>query len=167
MKKKLKPVKPIIWFTGLPGSGKTKLSSSIYNYLKKKIKIKLIDGDKFRNSIKNFNYDQKSRNIVGNKKLALAKRINLQGNIVLVSGVASNKIWRKKTKLRCKNLYEIYLKCPIRVLKLRNKKIYKIINKPFKYEEGDSVDLIVDTNKLLKHQSTNKVLRFLKRKKLI
>ena len=41
----------IIWFTGLSGSGKTTLSNQLYSFLKKKdssIKIKVLDGDKFR-----------------------------------------------------------------------------------------------------------------------
>jgi len=39
----------IVWFTGLSGSGKTTLSTYISKYLrKKKFKVRLLDGDKFR-----------------------------------------------------------------------------------------------------------------------
>ena len=52
--KKKTNLKPIIWFTGLPGSGKTTISQLFYRLLKKKKykKIKLIDGDKFRKKLK-------------------------------------------------------------------------------------------------------------------
>ena len=54
----------IVWFTGLSGSGKTTLSIIIARKLKKKYKVKRIDGDLFRkkNNIKIFNRKEITQN---------------------------------------------------------------------------------------------------------
>lgn len=156
---------PIIWFTGLQGAGKTTLSKSVYKKLKKdKFKIKLIDGDKFRKKIKNFSYTNKARNQVGDKKLEYGIKFNQKGYIVLISGVAANKQWRKKIKTNNNNLIEVYIKCPLKVLRLR-KKIFH--SKPFfisKYEEGNTADITIYSNKKKKINAANKVIKFIKKK---
>ncbi len=49
----------IIWFTGLSGSGKSTLSLSLSKILlKKKYKIKCIDGDDFRKKNKNNSFSK-------------------------------------------------------------------------------------------------------------
>ena len=56
---------------GLQGSGKTTISNKLKLSLKKRglKKIKVIDGDYFRNIIKNYKYDSKSRKYVGEKNI--------------------------------------------------------------------------------------------------
>lgn len=99
--KKFLNFKPcIIFFTGLSASGKSTLCILLKDKLKK-LKITNVvnlDGDLFRKKIKDFNYENKSRNKIGDLKIKLGNEYKLQGNIVLISGIAHNKSWRKKQK---------------------------------------------------------------------
>ena len=64
----------ILWFTGISGVGKSLIASYIYKKLKKKIKnIIHIDGDKFREMLKNdLGYTLKDRNKNAERILILA-----------------------------------------------------------------------------------------------
>ena len=92
--------KYILWFTGLPGSGKTALSKKLHQDLKKnKIKSKVIDGDSFRKKITNRKYDDKSRESIGYLKIKEAIRYYDKGYFVIVSGVAYKKKMEKRFKI--------------------------------------------------------------------
>jgi adenylylsulfate kinase len=157
--------KPIIWFTGLPGSGKTTISKAFYKLLikEKYKKIKLIDGDKFRKKIKNFNYSKLDRNKVGDSKIKFGKKFNLKGYIVLISGVASSKNWRRKIKKKNSNLIEIYIKCSNKILRKRKKNLYHE-NKIEKYQEGNTKDIIVNSQIQNSLESAKKIFKYLIKK---
>ena len=163
----------IIWFTGISGSGKTALSL----FCKKKIKykIKVIDGDLFRKKLSNFNYDLESREKIGYKKALFAKKLYKQGYSVIVSGIGHKKKWRKKIRkiIAIDNYFEIYLKCPINICRIRKKKFYEKFNtkqivgqsgEKFKYEEYKECDLKILTHKFTLNESFKKIFNFLKKK---
>lgn len=167
----------ILFFTGLSNSGKTTLTKLLYNFIRKSNKIKIIniDGDRFRKKIRNFDYDNKSRVLVGNQKIKFATMLRKKGYNVIVSGVAPDKKWRKKNK-KIINFFEIYLSCSFKETLKRNKlqtkkaflnKNQNIIGRNHPYEEGYSKDLTINTSKLNKIESIKKITRFLKKKKLI
>tara|TARA_Y100000590_G_C15662836_1_gene993345 strand:- start:1131 stop:1679 length:549 start_codon:yes stop_codon:yes gene_type:complete len=175
-KKSIIKKKPfIIWFTGLSSSGKTTLSIS----LKKKLfnlgykNLKLIDGDLFRKKILNFKYDLKNREKIGILKARLAKKYQKEGKIVIVSGIANKKKWRSDIKSNMSNFIEVYTKCPISVCKKRDKaknykkaqigKISNFIGINEKYEEGNSVDLKINTGQLTVSGSLIKIINYLKK----
>lgn len=160
--------KSIFWFTGLPGSGKTVLSKKLYDFLKKKkIKTKIIDGDKFRKKISNINYDDYSRENIGFLKIKQAIKFFDKGYFVIVSGVAYKKKWRTDLRKICKNrsYKEIYLKCSIKECIKRNiylnksKDLFKKNN--YKYEEYQNFDLKIKTNCLDLNNSYIKLLKFI------
>ena len=96
--------KSILWFTGLPGSGKTALSKELYENLKtNKIETKIIDGDSFRKKIINRNYDDYSREAIGLLKIKEAIKYYDKGYFVIVSGVAYKKKWRNDLRNFCEN----------------------------------------------------------------
>lgn len=176
--KQINKIKPfIIFFTGLNNSGKSTLSK----LLKSKLNtlgyknIKNIDGDIFRKKIKNFFYDKKSRNLVGSRKLKLARKLLKKGFIVIVSGVAPDKKWRQKKKKNIKNLFFIYLKCSfkesLRRNKIKNKNFFtnkiNLVGKNQKYEQSNDNDIIINTEKLSQNKSINKIINFFSKKKLI
>jgi len=147
--------KVIIWFTGIPGSGKTALSKKLYNFLKiKNKKIKLLDGDIFRKKIKNFKYDIKNRKKVGQMKMSMANKYYDKGYIVIVSGVAHKKKWRKDQRKTAnpRNYEEIYLKSSISKCMKRKQQI-KNYHKLFKsnYEEYSNFDLKINTEEKIKN----------------
>lgn len=160
----MKIKKVIIWFTGIPGSGKTVLSSKFYAYLKRKNKkIQLIDGDIFRKKIKNFKYDLLNRKKVGEKKIRMANKYYDKGYIVLVSGIAHKKKLRNDLRKFAgeRNYEEIYLKSSINVC-LKRKKQLNDYNKIFKnkYQDHKNYNLKINTEKELK-SSFNKLKNYI------
>ena len=160
--------KSILWFTGLPGSGKTALSKELYENLKtNKIKTKIIDGDSFRKKIINRNYDDYSREAIGLLKIKEAIKYYDKGYFVIVSGVAYKKKWRNDLRNFCENrsYKEIYLKCSINecikrnMILNKNKELLK--KKSYNYEEYKHFDLMIDTECLSLYKSFNKFLELI------
>ena len=176
-KYKFKPF--IIFFTGISASGK----STICLNLKKKFKkfgfkkVKNIDGDYFRKKLQNFNYKNISRDKVGDYKISIARKFFKKKYIVLVSGVAHKKSWRKKIKETNKDYFEVYLKCSVKICEKRDYKKQYIkaksgvinnfigVNEP--YQVGRTNDLTINTSSLSIAKSINKVLNFLIKKKYV
>jgi adenylylsulfate kinase len=160
--------KSILFLTGLPRAGKTALSKKLYENLKKnKVKVKNIDGDKFRKKITNRNYDDQSRESIGRLKIKEAIKYYDKGYFVIVSGVAYKKKWRKDLRKLCENrLYkEIYLKCSIDECIKRNMFLNKnedlLKKKTYVYQEYKSFDLMIDTEYVSLYTSFNKISKLI------
>tara|TARA_B100000768_G_scaffold156552_1_gene154175 strand:+ start:57 stop:578 length:522 start_codon:yes stop_codon:yes gene_type:complete len=160
--------KSIFFLTGLPGAGKTALSKKLYENLKKnKVKVKNIDGDKFRKKITNRNYDDQSRESIGRLKIKEAIKYYDKGYFVIVSGVAYKKKWRNDLRKLCENrLYkEIYLKCSINECIKRNMLLNKnedlLKKKTYAYQEYKSFDLMIDTEYASLYTSFNKISKLI------
>lgn len=143
----------ILWFTGLPGSGKTALSRKLSNHLKKlKIKNIVIDGDNFRKKILNFKYDDLSREYIGYMKLRKAIDYYDKGYFVIISGVAYKKKWRDNIRVFSGNrrYKEIYLDCSVENCIKRNKEQNKnkLLQKSsnYKYEKSRNFDIKLKTD---------------------
>jgi adenylylsulfate kinase len=158
----------ILWFTGLPGSGKTSLSKKLHETLKKnKIRSKVIDGDNFRKKITNRNYDDSSREAIGYLKIKEAIKYYDKGYFVIVSGVAYKKKWRNDLRNFCedRSYKEVYLKCSINecikrnISQNKNKDLLK--KKKYIYEEYKKYDLKINTDRLDFYKSYNKLLKFI------
>ena len=162
----------IVWFTGLSGSGKTTLSNFISRQLKKKHKVKKIDGDLFRkkNRIKVFN----KKKIIKNNLLIIKyiDKVRNEYDYIIVSVISP----LKKTRIRAKkqfgkNYFEVFTKCNLNTLIKRDtKKLYekarkKIIknligyNSKIKYEKTTYKKIIVNTAIETINQSAKKFLK--------
>tara|TARA_B100000965_G_scaffold406174_1_gene443705 strand:+ start:1655 stop:2164 length:510 start_codon:yes stop_codon:yes gene_type:complete len=166
----------IIWFTGLSGSGKTTLTYKLYKIFKKKIKVKIIDGDNFRRQKKNkkfskFEIIQNNLSIIN-----YIKKIYFDFDMILVSVISPIKLTRLKAKTIFKNnYYEVYLDCKISSLEKRDTKgLYakaklKIIknligyNSKIKYENSNYDIIKIKTDKLSISQSVKKILYEIKK----
>tara|TARA_B100000989_G_C19470928_1_gene440645 strand:- start:552 stop:1070 length:519 start_codon:yes stop_codon:yes gene_type:complete len=167
----------IIWFTGLSGSGKTTLSNQLYSFLKKKdssIKIKVLDGDKFRKKNKKNSFSKKSiikNNLeIINYITTVIKKYDFIFVSVISPLLRTRKIAKKKFQ---EDYYEIYIKCPVKVLILRDtKNLYKLalekklknligFNSYIKYEKSDYRVLTVNTNILSKKKSLDKIINYI------
>ena len=176
-KKKLKPF--ILWLTGISASGKSTLGDEFQKKIYKYgyMNIKYIDGDQFRKEIKNFSYDKHSRDQVGDEKLKVAKKYIRKDYAVIVTGIANNKNWRANAKLKNKNLIEVYLKCPVNKCVQRdpkgqykralNRELKNFVGVTEEYEEGETADLTIETNKLSVEESLGKIMKLLKNKNII
>ena len=92
--------KKVIWFTGLPGSGKTTLAIALRNYLvKRKCMCVFLDGDDLRSGLcSDLNFSQKDR-LENIRRIAEIAAIMLkQNDYVIVATISPNNIIRNLAK---------------------------------------------------------------------
>ena len=155
MKKNNKGI--LIWVTGLSGSGKSFTAKKIKKKLnEKKIKSILINGDDLRKIFKLNKYDNQSRLAYAFSYSLLCKKITDQGINLIISTIAMFDVIRKWNKKNIKNYYEVYLKTPYRLIKIKNKKKLYLPKNP---------DFIIKNN--LKNQDNEINLLFSKIEKII
>ena len=148
-----------IWFTGVSASGKSTLSERLYNDLQELgiINVELLDGESVRDMLKNHSFDKSSREKIGIQKARIALELNKQGKIVLVSGIAHKKRWRKDIRKMIDNYFEVYLKCSVKECSKRDYKnnydkafsgkLENFIGVSEQYEESDEYDLVLHTGR--------------------
>lgn len=162
----------IVWFTGLSGSGKTTLSNYISKkLLKKKYKIKKIDGDIFRKINKEKKFNKIS--IIKNNMAIIdyVNKIKEKYDYIIVSVISPLKKTRTYAKRKFgKNYFEVYTKCNLNVLIKRDtKQLYKKakedlikdligFNSNIKYEISNYKKIVVNTAKENISTSVKKVL---------
>ncbi len=150
---------PTIWFTGLSASGKSTLSERLYNDLQKLgvTNVELLDGESVRDMLKNNSFDKSSREKIGIQKAKIALELNKQGKIVLVSGIAHKKRWRKDIREMIDDYFEVYLDCDVKECSKRDYKgnydkafsgkLENFIGVSEQYEESDEYDLVLHTGR--------------------
>jgi len=155
----MKSIHPItIWFTGLSASGKSTLSEILYNKLKDvNVDVELLDGESVRDMLKNYQFDQDSREQLGLQKAKIALELNRQGKVVLVSGIAHKKKWRSDIRKIIGNYFEVFLNCDVKDCASRDYKgnyskalsgqLKNFVGVDEMYEESDECELVLHTGR--------------------
>lgn len=101
----------IIWFTGQPGAGKTTLALKTIDYYKNKepnMQIVHIDGDNLRKITHNFDYSLEGRKKNIDNVHTIARFMEYQGALVVISVVAPLRSMRDSLK-KTNDVIEIYV----------------------------------------------------------
>lgn len=159
--------KKVIWFTGLPGSGKTTLAIALRNYMiKKKYTCVFLDGDDLRAGLcSDLKFSQKDR-LENIRRIAEIASIMLkQNDYVIVATISPNNIIRNLAKkiIGINSFYLVYLStslstCIARDVKGHYKKALKGKIKNFTGINADFAapkrfNLKIDTSLLTIHDS--------------
>ncbi len=173
-RKKVDPF--VLWFTGLPLSGKTTIADLVYKKLSKNNKILLqrIDSKDIRTMIPEIGYT-KSERILHLKRVAYLIKILQNNSIsVIASFVSPYKEIRDFLRNNTKNFVEIYVKASIEECKKRDLKgLYEKaelgeiknftgIHEP--YEEPENPEILLDTENYNPDQLADIVVDYVKRK---
>ena len=149
----------ILWFTGLPCSGKTSLSQQLEQvFSSNNFELKVLDGYALRkNSSKNFGYSPKDRQKHNMWVAEKAYEIYKTGTPVCVALISPYLETRKEIKNKYENVLEVYVKCDLEICKQRDVKgMYrKALNGEIKnftgvdapYEKPEKPEIIVETDK--------------------
>jgi adenylylsulfate kinase len=164
-----------IWLTGLSGSGKTTLAQLLAElFLKKGIKVIVLDGDHLRKGInKNlgFSIDDRSENI--RRASEISKLFNENGITTINAFICpTNELRKQASAIVGESHYiEIYLDASLEIcekrdpkglyLKCRKGEIKEFtgINSPF--ETPDNPDFIIKTDKDLPEVSANRLFELI------
>lgn len=166
-----------VWFTGLPGSGKTAISSRTLKILKNRgIDVKILQLDEIRRVLTpDPKYTDDERDIVYASLGYMAKLLNESGVNVFIDATANKRKYRDKAREIIPQFAEVYVRCSLEVCMEREAKrkaafspkgIYKKsgqtgatvpgVNVP--YEEPLEPEIVVDSDKMTANQGAQKVV---------
>jgi adenylyl-sulfate kinase len=169
----------VIWFTGLPCSGKTTIADKVAEILKgERLKVERLDGDIVRQGLTRdlgFSKEDRDKNI--ERVTFVAKLLSRNGVAAIVSFVSPYRERRDLARKETTNFIEVYAKCSVEeCIKRDVKGMYKKalrgeikdftgVNDP--YEEPLNPELIIETDKVNVKESVDKVVNKLKELRLI
>jgi adenylylsulfate kinase-like enzyme len=144
----------IVWLTGQPGSGKSKLAKLLYDKYSKSNPCIIIDGDDLRQKTGNFDYSKEGRDKNINNAQLLARFLYHSGYVVIVALVSPYKDLREQFKKEFgDNIYEVYVHCN----DLRGKEEYHVAN----YEQPTMNYLDLNTTTENPNQSAKKIISYI------
>ena len=164
-----------VWFTGLPGSGKTAIASRTATLLEKNgIKVKILQLDEIRRVLTpNPRYTDEERDIVYASLAYMAKLLTECGVNVFIDATANRIRYRDAARSIIPQFAEAFIRCPIEVCMEREaqrkaafspKGIYKRsthvganvpgVNVP--YEEPFDPEIVIDSDKMSSYECAQK-----------
>jgi adenylylsulfate kinase len=171
----------LIWFTGLPASGKSTIAHALEKELfDRGIRSYVLDGDNIRhglNSDLGFSREDRKENL--RRVAELSKLFVDAGVVVLAAFVSPFREDRKYVRdiLGDESFFEFYVKCSPEICEHRDPKgqykkaregvikNYTGVSAP--YEEPEKPDLVLNTEELPVEESVEKILKFLDSRKFI
>lgn len=166
----------IVWFTGLPSSGKSTLAGEVQKKLMEKgVKTYILDGDNIRTGLckgLGFSEEDRAENI---RRIGEVSKLFVDAGVVTLSAFVSP--YRKDRNMVRElveegEFVEVFVSCPVEECEKRDVKgLYKKarageikgftgIDDP--YEEPLKPDIVIETNKERLEESTEKICSFLK-----
>ncbi|MBD3426552.1 MAG: adenylyl-sulfate kinase [Candidatus Omnitrophica bacterium] len=146
----------VMWFTGLPSSGKTTLANETYDYLiSRGCRVEKLDGDVVRSVFPNTGFSRQDRETHIRRVGFLASLLEKNGVIVISSFVSPYEESRRFVRGICKNYVEIYVstsleECEKRDVKglyakARRGEIKSFTGIDDPYEPPEMPDIVVNT----------------------
>src|SRR5713101_5969898 len=117
-----------LWFTGLSGSGKSTLSRLMEVRLRAYgAKVELLDGDVVRENLsKGLGFSKEDRDENIRRIGFVCELLSRNGVIALAAAISPYRAVREEIRARIPNFVEIYVDCPLEVVKGRDVKgLYK------------------------------------------
>jgi len=168
----------LVQLFGLSGAGKTTLAHSVKKELSdKNLKVEIIDGDEYRKVIcKDLSFSQNDR-IENIRRLGFVGNILARnGVIAILSAINPYEVARNELKTLYKNVYSVWLECPVGELIARDTKglyhrallpdshpdkIHNLTGINDTFEVPENPDLIINTSETKIDEATNKLVKFI------
>jgi adenylyl-sulfate kinase len=117
-----------VWFTGLSGSGKSTVSSLLYQRLRADgAKVELLDGDVVRTHLsKGLGYSREDRDENIRRIGFVCELLSRNGVIAIAAAISPYRELRRSIRAHIPNFVEVFMECPMDVLIGRDVKgLYK------------------------------------------
>ena len=108
----------VIWFTGLPCSGKTTLSRMVEQHLRQLgARVEVLDGDVVRTHLsKGLGFSKADRDENIRRIGFVCELLARNGVIAIAAAVSPYREVREQVRSRIRNFVEVYVECPLEVL---------------------------------------------------
>ena len=160
---------PVLWFTGLSGSGKSTIAVRVHAELVRRgVDVEYIDGDALREVFPNTGFTRAQREEHLRRTGYMASRLAAHGVTVVASFVSPYRESRDFIRRQCSNFVEIYVATPLEECERRDVKglyararrgeIKNFTGIDDPYEPPRSPEMTLDTRVLSVDESVAKVL---------
>src|SRR5882672_432871 len=117
-----------VWFTGMPGAGKTTSASLLEQRLRALgASVEMLDGDVVRTRLsKGLGFSKEDRDENIRRIGFVCELLSRNGVIAIAAAISPYRAVREEVRGRIENFVEVYVECPIEVLAERDVKgLYK------------------------------------------
>ena len=106
-----------VWFTGLPGSGKSKISKIVCEMLTDNgITCERIEMDAIRKQyVRNPEYTDEERDFVYEKLVDFAEKGVKSGKNIIIDATAHKRLYREMARKKIKRFIEVMVRCPLSI----------------------------------------------------
>ncbi len=169
---------PVIWFTGLPGAGKTTIGSKLRDELRRRGEtVLLLDGDDLRSTLnRDLDFTEQGRKENIRRASEVSMLLHRNGIIALCSFITPTESIRKIVRDIVPEdvLIEVYISTPLEICekrdskglyrKVREGKIKEFTGIDAPFEIPINPDYVLDTSNISLEDSITSLLEFLKQK---
>jgi adenylyl-sulfate kinase len=159
-----------IWFTGLPSSGKSTLARKVEGILLERgLNVEVLDGDEVRENLsKGLGFSKEDRDTNIRRIGWVCKVLSRNGVAAIAAAISPYRSVRDEVRGSMDRFVEVYVKCPVDVLKDRDVKgLYKKalageikgftgVDDP--YEAPEKPEVLVETDKESEDESVGKII---------
>ena len=112
----------VVWFTGLPSSGKSTIARAVYDeLLRRKCSAELLDGAEVRESLsRGLGFSREDREANVRRIGYVAKLLSRNGVIAICASVSPYRATRDEVRHNTTNFVEVYVECPLEVAEARD-----------------------------------------------
>jgi adenylylsulfate kinase len=164
-----KTAAPVLWFTGLSGSGKSTIAVRVYQeLLRRGGEVEYIDGDALREVFPSTGFTRAEREEHLRRTGYMASRLAAHGVMVVASFVSPYRESRDFVRRQCPGFVEIYVSTPLEECERRDVKglyararrgeIRNFTGIDDPYEPPEHPELTLDTRALTVEQCVARVL---------
>ena len=113
-----------VWFTGLPGAGKTTLCEHVTRRLQRcRVASHVLDGDLVRQQLwPDLGYAANDRRENVSRLILLAQQLAIHSGVVLVAAIAPYRASRLQARRQLGRFLEVYVNAPVEVCRHRDPK---------------------------------------------
>ncbi len=170
----------VVWFTGLPGAGKTTLAIAVENTLRARGLrfVQRLDGDVVRQDLtRDLGFSKQDRDENIRRVTFVAELLSKNGVATTCAFISPYRAARAEARRRCHNFIEVYVDCPLDTLIARDPKgLYRKalageitgftgIDDP--YEPPEHPEVVVHTDRETVTESTAKIISYLEARDMI
>lgn len=163
----------VVWFTGLPSSGKSTIAQAVYQrLLDRGVAVELLDGSEVRESLSRglgFSREDREENV---RRIGyVAKLLSRNGVVAICAAVSPYRATRDEVRRNTTGFVEVYVDCPVDVAEARDTdglyararrgeiEEFTGVNAPYEPPEAPEVHIRAERESV--HEAAWKVLRTL------